>query len=305
MATTCTGHATALGFLPRGGFLSALLLFGLPCCSALAPSDQEPQVAAPPQEAGLDASTNAGMKVLRARLLGQRLSEASRLVSASTHVIFGSEAEVELRMDNPFGREFSLREPQQGFLVQVDLRMERWLAFGAVEVLRERHVAVLNSGVHLGVGERLSQTLVFPVPAAGPNESLRRIEIAATLRCDGLEIDDAAYPVNAILFQPTQYQVFPGNWEPLAKDPLGSLRRLITLPQTDLDRHVLVAAASLTRQQHVEAVGLLVRGLEQVPNVRRMDTLMAALRFITGRDYGENPVMWKRWWEERTMGLRD
>jgi hypothetical protein len=36
--------------------------------------------------------------------------------------------------------------------------------------------------------------------------------------------------------------------------------------------------------------------------MRRLDTMMAALRYLTGRDFQENPVLWKEWWEDRRMG---
>jgi hypothetical protein len=28
---------------------------------------------------------------------------------------------------------------------------------------------------------------------------------------------------------------------------------------------------------------------------------MTGLRYLTGRDFRENPILWKDWWEERRM----
>jgi hypothetical protein len=88
----------------------------------------------------------------------------------------------------------------------------------------------------------------------------------------------------------------------MADTPFANLERLITITDPQVDRHLLVCAALLPRNRRADAIELMVNNLISAPSVRRMDTMMAVLRFITGRDFGENALIWKDWWEEAKIG---
>ena len=107
--------------------------------------------------------------------------------------------------------------------------------------------------------------------------------------------------MSRIALQGCRLLAVPPNWEPLADDPLGKLSTLARIADKQADRHVVVAAALLPRALHEQAVGQLIADFEHAPNLRRLDTMMAALRFLTGRDFQENPVRWRDWWEDRKM----
>ncbi|MAW59735.1 MAG: hypothetical protein CMJ94_02745 [Planctomycetes bacterium] len=284
----------ARGLLLLTGFGGSLLgsCSGAPVAATPQPSVEDP----------FDASTEVGMRILRARLLREQLEGSWRIEQPERPQEFGSALDARLLLPNPFGRPFEMIEPLQGYIVEFDWRIERWLPFAAAEVLRHRQVAALDRLLEFQIGEQIESRLPLPLGAPGEASAVWRVRLAATIRVDGIRIDGEELPVSKVRLSPASFLVVPGNWEPLAEDPFGSLERLIAIPNAEVDRHVLVAAAMVPRARRDEAIQFLIDRFDQAPNLRRLDTMMAALRFLTGRDFQENPILWKEWWEDRKMG---
>lgn len=287
------------GRLARGLLLCSLGLFagGVGCMGPAVEPDPQPTVEDP-----FDATTEVGMRVLRARLVREQLESAWRIEQPELPQEFGSNLDAKLLLPNPFGRPFSMREPAQGYIVELDWRIERWMPYAAAEVLRHRQVAALDRLLEFQIGEHIETELPLPLGSPGETSAVWRVRLAATIRVDGIVIDGEELPVAKVRLAPASFLVVPGNWEQLAEDPFGSLDRLIRIPNAEVDRHVLIAAAMVPRARQTEAIDLLIEGFEAAPNLRRLDTMMAALRFLTGRDFQENPILWKEWWAERKMG---
>lgn len=287
------------GRLARGLLLLSfgLLAGGAGCRGPVVEPDPQPAV-----EDLFDSTTEVGMRVLRARLVREQLESAWRIEQPELPQEFGSNLDAKLLLPNPFGRPFSMREPAQGFIVELDWRIERWMPYAAAEVIRYRQVAALGRLLEFQIGEQVENELPLPLGSPGETSAVWRVRLAATIRVDGIVIDGEELPVAKVRLAPASFLVVPGNWGQLAEDPFGSLERLIRLPSAEVDRHVLIAAAMVPRARQAEAVDLLIVGFEDAPNLRRLDTMMAALRFLTGRDFQENPILWKEWWAERRIG---
>lgn len=287
---------------PPGLMARGLLLFSaalLPCMGGCASTPVDPQ---PSVEDGFDATTEVGMRVLRSRLIREQLESTWRVEQPRAPQEFGNVMDARLILPNPFGRPFEMIEPLQGFIVEFDWRIERWMPYAAAEVLRHRQIAAFDRLLSFDIGDQIESSLPLPLGQAGDSSAVWRVRLAATIRIDGVVIDGEELPVGKVRLAPAHFLVVPGNWEPLAADPFGSLARLIKLPNAEVDRHVLISAALLPEDREQEAIDLLVLNLVHAPNMRRLDTMMAALRYLTNRDFQENPVLWKEWWEDRKMG---
>ncbi len=287
---------------PPGLMARGLLLFGTASLSFLAGCMASPAEPQPSVEDRFDATTEVGMRVLRSRLIREQLESSWRIEQPRVPQEFGSVMDARLILPNPFGRPFEMIEPAQGYIVEFDWRIERWMPYAAAEVLRHRQIAGLDRMLEFDIGEQIESSLPLPLGQAGDSSAVWRVRLAATIRIDGVVIDGEELPVGKVRLAPAVFLVVPGNWEPLAADPFGALNRLMKLPNAEVDRHVLIAAALVPAARKQEAIDLLVTHLVEAPNMRRLDTMMAALRYLTGRDFQENPVLWKEWWEDRRMG---
>jgi hypothetical protein len=225
-------------------------------------------------------------------------------IPAGPHV-FGKDVNVELVLPNPFGREFFLLEPVDGYIIEFSWRVERWMPFGSSEVVHRKHVANFDRLLEFTAGQTIRYPIIVPLGGLGERAAVWRIQLSAKLRCDGLEIDDETFPVGSIDLKGNQIIALPGNWESLNDNPLQNLERLISITDPKVDRHLLVCSALLSSGERSTAVNILVGNLDKAPSVRRMDTMMASLRFLTGRDFGENALLWKKWWKEHKIDNRE
>jgi len=248
------------------------------------------------------ATTQAGMKVLRARLMTEQLESCWSIDEPVAPLTIGEEMDLVLRMKNPFAQMMTMIEPSQGFIVQIDWRIERWMPYAGAEVLRHRQIATLDRLLMFAAGEEILYPVTLPLGTAADPSAVWRVTLRATLRADGLQLDDDELPVGKIRFQKADFLVLPGNWKSIAEEPLATIQRLVTIADARVDRHMLVAAALIGPADREAALETLVTRMPEAPNLRRIDTMMAALRYLTGRDFGEHPDRWKRWWEKRKIG---
>jgi hypothetical protein len=281
------------------GVLLIVLGLGSSGCAVFSRSAPKPAVDR------FDGTTEGGMRILRARLLAEQLGEQWEIQFPEQPQQFGSQMVARFVFPNPFARPFRLLEPKQGFVLQLDWRIERWLPYAATEVLSQRQTATFDRLLDFSADQTVQYDLDLPMGQAGEASAIWRVRLSGVLRCDGLEIDGESFPVSKIQLRGGSFLVLPGNWESLQDDPIGALERLIKVADPQVDRHLLVASALLPIGHKEAALALLVQGLESAPSLRRMDTMMAALRFLSGRDFGENPSLWKAWWRDRKIVRRD
>lgn len=294
------------GFLARAAFVLTaafgkvasawVLSAGMGACAWLAP-EPEPVI-----NASLDDNTEVGIQILRGKVLQQQLTENWRLEVPKGPHTFGDVLEAEVVLSNPFGRGFTVIEPAMGYMIEFSWRVERWMPFASSEVLHRKHVASFDRLLDFAEGQVIRYPVELPLGSKGEAASVWRLSLTALLRCDGLQMDGEEFPVPSIPIRGNRLLVLPGNWQSLADQPFTNLQRLIAISDPQVDRHLLVCAALLPRSKRADAIELLVSNLERAPSVRRTDTMMAALRYLTGRDFGEHVLLWKDWWEEARIG---
>jgi hypothetical protein len=178
------------------------------------------------------------------------------------------------------------------------------------------------------------------IPAADSGRSvagLRVFQVDGILRPSGMKAlrRDVSEPVRV---RPGRVVALPGNFEPIAADPLGSLERAIPALAPV---HLLLAAEFVPREGRGEATRLLARALSEgdpglrtaaVAGLRRVrehavgsplaplaeplvaallarperaEALVAGLEALTGAGVGPDPLRWGEWWRsERTASLR-
>lgn len=281
------------GFLARAAFVCSLVF---PACTW---GSDDP---GPVDPYSLDDNTEVGIQVLRGKVLQEQLSRQWRLDMPRGPHTFGDILEAEVVLNNPFGRGFTVIEPPSGYMIEFSWRVERWMPFASSEVLHRKHVASFDRMLEFAEGEVIRYPVELPVGQKGEQAAVWRLSLTALLRCDGLQMDGEEFPVPTIPIRGQRALVLPGNWQSLAEKPFANLERLISIADPQVDRHLMVCAALLPKSRHGDAIELLVNNLEKAPSVRRTDTMMAALRFLTGRDFGEHVLLWKDWWEEARIG---
>jgi hypothetical protein len=175
------------------------------------------------------------------------------------------------------------------------------------------------------------------VPAAdagGTISGLRHLDVSGELRADRVECG-VAQPFGSIPIRRGRVVVLPGNFEPLAADPVGSIRKAASL---DLPVHLLVAAEFVGPNERVAALGALAdvlatgrpelrtAALNALSMVRaasvgapmeplaaplmaalaahpeRSAALMDGLRTFTGVSLAPDARLWEDWWRRVRRG---
>jgi len=246
-------------------------------------------------------STERGLQVLRGKLLGEQLDKAASVGVPLRPAVFGETVEVSFRIQNPFGEEIQVLEPSLGLIVQIRWEVERWLPTGAVEKLTQTRNALLDRSIVLEAGEIFWESSPLDLSLPGDQSSLWKVTVGATIRTEGLMMGEKIYPVSTIQFAPSQFLVFPGGGESLRSDTLSQFQKIVKLNHPELDRHILVCCALLSEAQRYEAATSAVRALSMTTNFRRASTLMAALTWLTKKEFGSQPSAWIAWGEELKM----
>ena len=158
------------GLLP---FLGLGLLAGLGSSCGSAPT-VEPELSDP-----FDATTEVGMRVLRARLYTEQLEAAWKIEVEDRPQEFGSMVEATLHLPNPFGRSFELIEPQQGYVVEMDWKIERWMPYAGAETLQHRQLGMLDRFLEMDAGEEVRESIPLPLGSAAEPAAVWRIQIEA------------------------------------------------------------------------------------------------------------------------------
>jgi hypothetical protein len=170
--------------------------------------------------------------------------------------------------------------------------------------------------------------------AGGPISGLRHLDVSGELRADRVECG-VAQPFGSIPIRRGRVVALPGNFEPLAADPVGSIRKAAAL---DMPVHLLVAAEFVGPNERVGAVTALAEVLATgrpelrtaalnaltmlrassvgapleplaAPLMERLSAhpdrsaaLMDALRTFTGVSLAPDARLWEDWWRRLRQG---
>lgn len=239
---------------------------------------------------------------LRARYLAEVLSDDAKVLVPAGIRTFGEVLPVDFRIRNPLGDPVQLLPAPEGFLLELDWTVERWLPFNGHDRVQRHRYFRLAQGFLLEPDQEFWEYAELPLEVEGDQGALWIVTVDARLRCNGAGYEDRLLPVHEIEFQAARFLVLPEGWEKFQDRPLDHLERVLAMPSDQVDRHVLVCVGLLEGEDRYRGLEMLLDGLRQAPNDRRALTITQSLQWLTGLELGSLPGDWLRWAEQRKMG---
>jgi hypothetical protein len=166
--------------------------------------------------------------------------------------------------------------------------------YGNVGTETMSHVVPLPGDLDVPVGGR--ETVRHTIPTASPEDrhlGFTELRFGGTLRPAVILCGEQRY-YTSVKLEESVVRIFPPGFEPIAEDPVGTLAKAYRLGARE---HLLVAAELTPPERRHEVLGKLVSFLDG-PETGTWITVMAALKRLTGRDFGAKADAWVTWWEE-------
>lgn len=98
--------------------------------------------------------------------------------------------------------------------------------------------------------------------------------------------------------EPCEVRILPPGFEPIAADPIGTIGKAFRLGARE---HLLLAAELSPPERRDEVIGELMDLLKDA-SPSMAETIMAALRRLTGQSIGDQPESWREWWRQQRDG---
>lgn len=245
--------------------------------------------------------TELNLARLRARYLTEVLADDAKVLVPPGIRTFGEVLPVEFKIRNPLGDPVQLLPAPEGFLLELDWTVERWLPLNGHDRVQRHRYFRLAQGFLLEPDQEFWEYAELPLEVEGDRGALWVVEIDARLHCNGAGFEDRLLPVHQIEFQAARILVLPAGWEQFQDRPLDHLERVLAMPSEQVDRHVLVCVALLEGDDRYRGLEMLLDGLRDSPNDSRSLTMTQALQWLTGLKLGSLPGDWLRWEEQRKM----
>lgn len=238
---------------------------------------------------------------LRARYLAEVLSDDAKVLVPPGIRTFGEVLPVDFKIRNPLGDPVQLLPAPEGFLLELDWTVERWLPLNGHDRVQRHRYFRLAQGFYLEADQEFYEYAELPLEVEGDQGALWIVEVDARLRCNGAGFEDRLLPVHEIEFQAARFLVLPKGWKQFQNRPLDHLERILTMESEQVDRHVLVCVALLKGDDRYRGLEMLLEGLRNAPNDRRSLSITQSLQWLTGMKLGSLPGDWLRWAEQRKM----
>jgi len=227
----------------------------------------------------------AEASLLRAEALGRR-----------DYARFGSDVDFVVRVRNVARREIVIPAPADPASSPPSMtltvsRVDRDAFAAELRRAWTTTVPLLKAGqseLRLAPGASVDLPVRVPAEDVGaPLAGIRVLSVEGTLRPSGLRIGEDARSVR-VRVRRGRVVVLPEGYEPIARDPLGSLRTAI---DTAAPVHLLVAAEFLSQGERLEAAPLIAGALEEgPPGVQR--AAVGAYSLVRERAAGEALAPW-------------
>lgn len=238
---------------------------------------------------------------LRARYLAEVLSDDAKVIVPPGVRTFGEVLPVDFKIRNPLGDPVQLLPAPEGFLLELDWTVERWLPLNGHDRVQRHRYFRLSQGFYLEADQEFYEYAELPLEVEGDQGALWVVEVDARLRCNGAGFENRLLPVHEIEFQGARFLVLPAGWEQFQDRPLEHLERVLAMTSDQVDRHVLVCVALLKGDDRYRGLEMLLDGLREAPNDRRALSITQSLQWLTGMKLGSLPGDWLRWAEQRKM----
>ncbi len=248
----------------------------------------------PPRE--IARSLRAIRVEARRGLLGRKVLEA-RILPERDVCVRGGEIVLELAVRNVSPQAVSVLRRGPGSSVSVfvlDVVRRDFDIYGNVLSFENRVRVPLPEDLRVPVGGRASVTYRMPAGRVEDRHlGFSEVSFGGVLRPAVILCGDERY-YSAVKLREAAVRVFPPGYEPIAKDPLGTLATAYRLGARE---HLLIAAELAGTFSRPQAVARLVSFLRG-PETASWVTVMAALRRLTGRSFGNRAQAWTAWWRE-------
>lgn len=184
--------------------------------------------------------------------------------------------------------------------IQLDLRYTEFDMGGTVLRERRQHPVLIGKDIVLGPGERHAEPIVLDSLEYGPQRvNYRTYRLEALMYPAEIRIGDEKWPGN-LTFKPATCEVFPRNYEHLAKKPLERLDQAVA---KNSPTHVPLAAALVEVGEKNRAIdkliGFLRRDWGEDPDGSTRVACCVGLRILTGEDIVAHPDRWLEWANKR------
>jgi len=254
-----------------------------------------------PDEEFIRRGSEMALARLKARALTEELGRTATVTVAPGPHTIGTILPVRFQVQNPYGVAVELLPSSEGLVLELNWTVERWLPIaGHDRVTRHRYFR-LSRWFLLDGGETFEEYADLPLVMDGDPGALWVVRVDARLRCAGALLDEEPLPVHEIEFRASQLVALPTGWEQFQQEPYRQLEELVTAPEEEVDRNLLVCAALLNRSQAYRAIDMLLDRLEEAPHDRRRLSMTQVLQWLTGLDYGSLPEDWLQWRESRKI----
>jgi hypothetical protein len=269
------------------------------------PQSQMVELEAAPEvafdDALLEQAAELGLARLRATYLTDVLSGDAIVHVPGGIRTFGEVLPIRFEVHNPLGDPVELLGTEVGYLLELNWTVERWLPIGGHDLGQQHRYFRLNQLFRLGPDETFIEYTGLPLEVDGDQGAAWIVDIDAKLICNGALFEERTLPVHGIDFQGVRFLVLPPGWEQFQDDPLKHLERVLAMPSSQVDRHVLVTVALLRGDDRQYGVELLLEGLHAAPHAQRALTITQALQWLTGVQLGSLPEDWFQWEAQRKL----
>lgn len=286
----------ALFLAEKGGAFFLGLLFMFPACSLF--TEEKELVSTPFQAPTIEEQEAAILFLQRVREVEKELQSQFELQVTASRVTMGDSVPLQIVLRNPFSQDLALRMPKDGYLLEWVWEFTRWIPTGEQDIQKGKNLAAHLQEIRIPAGGAWEESLELPLNIPQGQAALAEVLLGLRLRLDGVHLGEETFPIPALAAHSASWTAFPAGWEPIQQNPFEALQKAVRLPQSEADRHVLVATALLKPSEHEAAIRFLCEALDDPPNRERLQTVETALEYLTGFSFPGRKA-WKEWWRQR------
>jgi hypothetical protein len=236
-----------------------------------------------------------GLRLDIRRRLYRDLPLRGRLLADRDLYEFGDDIELTIELENVSAGAVEIPQragPSRGYIL-LRIAREDVDVYGNVKETVEQGRIDLPGSAVIAPGDRRRAVRVVPT-GERQHDGFTIFHVSGHVR--PIAIDASGHEdFRSIPLPEVTVRVLPGNWEPLAEDPLGSIRRSL---ERRAPLHLLVAAELVPAGDRDAATEALVGALREGagPMAR---AVLSALRRLTGESLPFEPAAWIAWWDGR------
>jgi hypothetical protein len=252
-------------------------------------------------DAGAPEPVAAELRALRyearRRLLSREVVEA-RIVPRRDFVVFGEDIVLDLSLHSVGSGVLRVPVSDSGAsdaMFVLDWTRRDFDIFGNELSVSGRDVVALPGDIDLGPGE--GKGVEFRLTGdrtAGSHRGITVIDVSGIFRPSVIVAGEDRY-YESVDARGASVRLLPPGYEPIAEDPVGTLRKAITMNARE---HLLVAGELAPRERRREVVDILLAALGAGVPEETGRSISVVLGRVTGEKRPAEPMAWLEWMRE-------